>query len=75
MEGGMSDTIEKGNHPMIITTKFGFLCFNGIRGEDLNVIFYQYMQNLQNQNKSFERKISLINPECMLNYSLACNWG
>jgi hypothetical protein len=34
--------------------------FSGFRGEDLNVIFYQNMSNLNNRYKSAERKISVI---------------
>jgi hypothetical protein len=37
--GGLSDTIFKGTHPGIITTRFGLIWFCGFRGEDLNVIF------------------------------------
>jgi hypothetical protein len=37
-------------------------------GEDLNVIFYQNMPNLDNRYKSAERK-----KEYMLNYSLPCS--
>jgi hypothetical protein len=44
--------------------------FSGFRGKDLNVIFYQ---NMCNQYKSAERKISQKNPEYMLNYSLPCS--
>ena len=47
--------------------------FSGFRGEDLNVIFYQDMPNLNNRYKSAERKISQKNPEYMLNYSLPCS--
>jgi hypothetical protein len=38
-----------------------------VRGEDLNVIFYQNMPNLHNRYKSAERKISKKKPEHMLN--------
>ena len=46
--------------------------FSGFRGEDLNVIFYQNMPNLNNRYKSAERKIKKKNPnhwpiyECVL---------
>ena len=70
---GLSDTIVKGTHPGTITPRFGLIWFRGFRGEDLNVIFYQYLPNLHNQYKSAERKISQKNPEYMLNYSLPCS--
>ena len=60
---GLSDTILKGT----ISARFGLIWFNGFRGEDLNVIFYQNMPNLHNRYKSNERKISQKNPEYMLN--------
>jgi hypothetical protein len=37
---------------------FGLIWLGGFRGEDLNVIFYQYLPNLHNQYKSTERNIS-----------------
>jgi hypothetical protein len=37
------------------TIWFGLIWFNGFKGEDLNVIFYQ---NLHNRYKSADRKIS-----------------
>ena len=46
--------------------------FNGFRGEDLNVIFYQNMPNLHNRYKSAER-ISHKKTKYMLNYSLPCS--
>jgi hypothetical protein len=49
MEGGLSDTILKGNHPGTIPARFGLIWFSGFRGEDLNVIFYQNMPNLHNR--------------------------
>ena len=58
---GLSDTILKGT----ISARFGLIWFNGFRGEDLNVIFYQNMPNLHNRYISAERK--------MLNYSLPCS--
>jgi hypothetical protein len=45
---GLSDTILKGTHPGTIPARFGLIWFSGFRGEDLNVIFYQNMPNLQN---------------------------
>jgi hypothetical protein len=60
MEGGLSDTILKGTHPGTIPARFGLIWFSGFREEDLNVIFYQNMPNLQNLYKSAERKISLL---------------
>ena len=66
---GLSDTILKG----IIPARFGLIWFSGLRGEDLNVIFYQDMPNLHNWYKSAERKISQRKPEYMLNYSLPCS--
>ena len=70
---GQSDTILKGTHPGTIPARFGLIWFSGFRGEDLNVIFYQNMPNLHNRYISAERKISQINPEYMLNYSLPCS--
>jgi hypothetical protein len=64
---GMSETIWKGTHPGTIPARFGLIWFNGFRGEDLNVIFYQNMPNLHNRFKSTERKISQQNPEYILN--------
>jgi hypothetical protein len=59
---GMSDTILKGTHQRTIPGRFGVIWFNGFRGEDLNVIFYQNMPNLHNLYKSAERKISQKKP-------------
>jgi hypothetical protein len=42
----------------LFPARFGLIWFNGFRGEELNVIFYQNMPNLHNRNKSAERKIS-----------------
>ena len=47
--------------------RFGLIWFSGLRGEDLDVIFYQNMPNLHNRYKSAERKSSQKNPEYMLN--------
>ena len=46
---GLSETILKGTHPGTITARFGLIWFSGIRGEDLNVIFYQSLPNLHNR--------------------------
>jgi hypothetical protein len=54
------DTILKGDHPRTIPAKFSVIWFSGFRGEDLNVIFYQIMNN---RYKSAERKNSQKNPE------------
>jgi hypothetical protein len=48
----------KETHPETIPARFGLIWFNGFRGEDLNVNFYQNMPNLHNRYKSAERKIS-----------------
>jgi hypothetical protein len=56
-----------------IPARFGLIWFSGLRGEDLNVIFYQNIPNLHNRYKSAERKISNKNPKHMLNYSLPCS--
>jgi hypothetical protein len=69
----LSDIILKETDPGTIPARFGLIWFNGFRGEDLNVIFYQNMPNLHNWYKSAERKISHKNPEPMLNYSLPCS--
>jgi hypothetical protein len=58
---------------MTIPAKFALIWFSGFSEEDLNVIFYQNMYNLNNQYKSVERKISQKNPEYMLIYSLSCS--
>jgi hypothetical protein len=58
MKGGLSDTILKGTHPSNIPARFSVIWFSVVRGEDLNVIFYQNMSNLYNQYKSAERKMS-----------------
>ena len=42
----LMDTILKGTHPGTIPARFGLIWFSGFR-EDLNVIFYQNMPNLQ----------------------------
>jgi hypothetical protein len=55
---GLSDTNLKGTH-RTIPTRFGLIWFNGFRGEDLNVIFYQNMPNLHNRYKSAERKFHI----------------
>ena len=57
---GLSDTILKGAHPGTIPARFGLIWFSGFRVEDLNVIFYQTMPNLNNRYKSAERKIEEI---------------
>jgi hypothetical protein len=60
---GLSETILKGIHPEASPARFGLIWFSGFRGEDLNVIFYQNMPNLNNRYTSAERKISQENPE------------
>ena len=65
----MPYTILEGDHPRIISAKFGWYWLSSFRWEDLNVIFYQNMPNLHNRYLSVERKISQKNPEYMLNYS------
>jgi hypothetical protein len=70
---GLSDIILKGTHPGTIPSRFGLIWFCGFREEDLNVIFYQNVLNLDNRYKSAERKISQKNPEYLLNYSLPCS--
>jgi hypothetical protein len=55
---GLLDTILKGTHPGTIPAGFGLIWFSGFRGEDLNVIFYQNMPNLNNRLKEkFHKKI------------------
>jgi hypothetical protein len=54
----MAAKLKKEIHPGTIPAMFGLIWFNGFRGEDLNVIFYQNMPNLHNRYKSAERKIS-----------------
>jgi hypothetical protein len=59
----LSDIILKGTHTGTITASFGLIWFSGFRGEDLNVIFYQYLPNLHNRYKWAERKILHKNTE------------
>jgi hypothetical protein len=64
---GLSDTILKGTHPGTIPARFGLIWFTGFRGEDLNVIFYQNMPNLNNRyNRNFFKwpKLLYFKPEC-----------
>ena len=70
---GLSDTTLKGTHPGTIPARLGLIWFNGFKGKDLKVIFYQNTPNLHNWYKSAERKISQKNPEYMLNYSFPCS--
>jgi hypothetical protein len=67
----------KGTHPGTIRARFALIWFNGFRGKDLNVIFYQNMPNLHNRYKSAERKISQKNPEYMSSLTRSCskNWS
>jgi hypothetical protein len=55
MEGGAVGNNLKGNHPGTIPARFGLTWFSGIRGEDLNAIFYQNIPNLHNRYISAER--------------------
>jgi hypothetical protein len=48
-----------------IPAKFGLIWFSGFR-EDINVIYYQNMPNLQNLYKLGERKISQKNWDAAL---------
>jgi hypothetical protein len=66
IRAGLSDSILKGNHPGTIPARFGLIWFSGFRGEDLNVIFYQNMPNLHNQNRNFLKwpKLLYFKPEC-----------
>ena len=75
MEGGqLYDTIFTGTHPSTTPARFGLIWLSAFRGDDLNVIFYQNMPNLDNWYKSAERKLSEKNPVYMLNYySLSCS--
>jgi hypothetical protein len=49
MEGDTVDIILKWDHLRTIPAKFGIIRFKGFREEDLNVIFYQNMLNLDNR--------------------------
>jgi hypothetical protein len=69
MEGGAVGHNCVRTHPGTIPARFGLIWFSGFREEDLNVIFYQNMPNLNNRYKSAERKCLQKNPEYMLNYS------
>ena len=55
-KAGLSDTNLKGTHTGTIPARFGLIWFSGLRGEDLNVIFYQNMPNLHNRYILAERK-------------------
>jgi hypothetical protein len=55
---GLSVTILQGTHPGTIPARFGLIWFSSVRGEDLNVIFYQNMPNLHNRYKSPEKIVS-----------------
>ena len=55
---GLLDTILKGTHPRTIPVRYSVIWFSGLRGGDLNVMFYQNMPNLHNQYKSAEKKVS-----------------
>ena len=46
MEGGAVGHNFERDHPGTIPARFGLIWFSGFRGEDLNVIFYQNMPNL-----------------------------
>jgi hypothetical protein len=48
MEGGLPDTILKGDKPRTMSAMSVLIWFSGFRGEDLNVIFYPNMHNLHN---------------------------
>ena len=69
----LSDTILKRHYPRTIPAKFDLIWFSGLRGEDLNVIFYQNMPSLHNRYRSAERKITQKNLEYILNDSLPCS--
>jgi hypothetical protein len=45
----LMETILKVTHPGTIPARFHLIWFNGFRGEDLNVIFYQNIPNLHNR--------------------------
>jgi hypothetical protein len=45
----LSDIFLKGTHTGTITARFGLIWFSGFRGEDLNVIFYQYNLGINKQ--------------------------
>ena len=62
---GLSDSILKWDYPMTIPDKFGLIWYSGFREEDLNVIFYQNMPNLNNLYKLAERKIPQKNSDYM----------
>ena len=75
MEGGAVGHNLKGTHPGTIPARFGLIWFSGFRVEDLNVIFYQNMPNLNNRYKSAERKISKKKPRpCSCSSNLSSFW-
>ena len=51
MEGGAVGHNFERDHPETIPARFGLIWFDGFRGEDINVIFYQNMPNLHNRLK------------------------
>jgi hypothetical protein len=61
----------KGIHPATIPPRFGLIWFRGFGGEDLNMISYQNMPNLDNRHKSVERKIAQKKPGIYVKLLLA----
>jgi hypothetical protein len=49
----------KGTHPRTIPARLSVIWFSGLRGEDLNVTFYQNMPNLHNRYKSAEKTLTV----------------
>ena len=69
MEGGaVGHNIERAPS---LPPKFALIWFSSLRGEDLNVIFYQNMPNLHNRYKSTERIISQKKPRIYAKLLLA----
>jgi hypothetical protein len=67
-DGRQAQNRKKGDEIGTIPARLGLIWFSGLRGEDLNVIFYQNMPNLHNRYISAERKISQKNPEMILGW-------
>jgi hypothetical protein len=68
---GLSRTILKGTHPVTFPARFGLIWFSSFRAEDLNVICFQNMPNLDNRYKSAERKISQKKTEYIVKLHIA----
>jgi hypothetical protein len=69
MEGGAVGHILKGTYPGTIPARFGLIWFSGLRGEDLNVIFYQNMHQDGRQVKIRKRGDEILIVHCCFSVS------